>query len=600
MPFIENLKNIANNLPETPGVYQFYNKDNIIIYIGKAKNLKKRVTSYFLKNLDRNKTAILVRHIVRIEHIIVETETDALLLESNLIKKYQPRYNILLKDDKTYPYICIKKEPFPRVFYTRNIIKDGSEYFGPYTSIHLVRSLISMFRRVYYLRTCKLNLSKENIEKKKYKVCLEYHIKNCKGACIAAQTEEDYNQAINDIREILKGKIHKVIAFFTKKMNTFAANYEFEKALEVKNRLDLLDNYQSKSTVVSPKITNIDVFSILDSEKYAYVNFLKVVNGKIIQTHSYEIKKKLDESKEEILISAIANIRESKQKGVSNATEIIVPFELEIKIDNIELKVPKIGDKKKLLDLSLRNLKYYKFDKEKNKANLDPKKRTNRVLETMKKELRLSKLPEHIECFDNSNLQGTNAVASCVVLKDTRPSKKEYRKFNIKTVKGIDDFASMREIVYRRYKRLLDENKNLPDLVIVDGGKGQLSSAYEIFKELGIDNKIALIGIAKRLEEIFFPEDSVPLYLDKSSETLKVIQLARNEAHRFGITFHRNKRSKEFLKSELLEIEGIGKKTAEDLLTELKSVEKIKQTKLNDLEKIIGKAKAKIIYENYN
>jgi len=597
---MENLKNIANNLPETPGVYQFFNKEDIIIYIGKAKNLKKRVTSYFLKNLDRNKTAILVRHIVRIEHIIVETETDALLLESNLIKKYQPRYNILLKDDKSYPYICIKKEPFPRVFYTRNIINDGSEYFGPYTSIHLVRNLINMFRKVYFLRTCKLNLSKESIEKDKYKVCLEYHIKNCKGACISEQSEEDYNEAINDIKEILKGKIHKIIAFFTKKMNTFAINYEFEKAQEIKIRLNLLDNYQSKSTIVNANITNIDVFSILDSEKFAYVNFLKVVNGKIIQAHSYEVKKKLDETNEEILISAIANIRETKQQGVSNATEILVPFELEIKIENIEIKVPKIGDKKKLLDLSLRNLKYYKFDKEKNKANLDPKKRTNRILELMKKELMLSDLPTHIECFDNSNLQGTNAVASCVVLRDTRPSKKEYRKFNIKTVVGIDDFASMREIVYRRYKRLLDEEKELPDLVIVDGGKGQLSSAYEIFKELGIENKIALIGIAKRLEEIFFPEDNVPLYLDKSSETLKVIQLARNEAHRFGITFHRNKRSKEFLKSELLDIDGIGKKTVEDLLTKLKSVETIKKTELKNLEIIIGKAKAKIIYENYN
>ncbi len=597
---MNNLKNIANNLPETPGVYQFFNNENVIIYIGKAKNLKKRVVSYFSKNLDRSKTSILVRHIVKIEHIVVDTETDALLLESNLIKKYQPRYNILLKDDKSYPYICIKKEPFPRVFYTRNIVKDGSEYFGPYTSIYLVRSLIKMFRKVYFLRTCKLNLSKENIEKKKFKVCLEYHIKNCKGACISKQSEEDYNKAINDIKEILKGKIHKVIEYFTKKMNTFAQNYEFEKAQEIKNRLDLLGNYQAKSTVVSPKISNIDVFSILDAEKYAYVNFLKVVNGKIIQAHSYEIKKKLDESQEKILISAIADIRQSKQQGISNATEIIIPFEINIEIENTEFKVPKIGDKKKLLELSLRNLKYYKFDKEKHKANLDPKKRTNRVLETMKKELRLNKLPTHIECFDNSNLQGTNAVAACVVLRDTRPSKKEYRKFNIKTVVGIDDFASMREIVYRRYKRLLDENKELPDLVIVDGGKGQLSSAYEILKELKIDDKIALIGIAKRLEEIFFPEDTIPLYLDKSSETLKVIQLARNEAHRFGITFHRDKRSKEFLKSELLKVSGIGKKTVEDLLTEFKSVEKIKNTDLESLEKIIGKAKAKTIYENFN
>ncbi len=595
----DTLRNIANNLPNKPGVYQFFNKEEVIIYIGKAKNLTKRVGSYFSKKHDSGKTAILVRHITRIEHIIVETETDALLLESNLIKKYKPRYNILLKDDKSYPWICIKKEQFPRVFQTRDVIKDGSEYFGPYTSLHLVRTMITMFRKVYLLRTCKLNLELENINKGKFKVCLEYHIKNCKAPCINQQSEEDYNKSINDIREILKGKVHKVISYLTKEMNNFANKYEFEEAKKIKERIDLLDNYQSKSTIVNSSINNVDVFSILDAEKYAYVNFLKVINGKIIQAHSFEIKKKLDESKEEILLTAIVNIRQSKQKGVSNAEEILVPFELNYNFNYSVFKVPKIGDKKKLLDLSLRNLKYFKFDKEKQKSNLDPQKRINRILETMQKELRLPVKPTHIECFDNSNLQGTNAVAACVVLRDTRPSKKEYRKFNIKTVVGIDDFASMREIVFRRYKRLLEEKKELPQLVIVDGGKGQLSSAYEILKTLKIENKIALIGIAKRLEEIFFPEENIPLYLDKNSETLKVIQRARDEAHRFGITFHRNKRSKSMLNTELYNIDGIGKKTVEILLLKLKSVKNVKNADFESLKAIIGNSKAKIISEYF-
>lgn len=596
----ENLRKIALSLPEKPGVYQFFDQSDTIIYIGKAKNLKKRVASYFNKSHEIGKTAILVRNIFRIEHLVVATETDALLLENNLIKKYQPRYNILLKDDKSYPWICIKNEPFPRVFYTRNVIKDGSEYYGPYTSIHMVRAMIQMFKRVYPLRTCKLNLSPEKISEQNYKPCLEYHIKNCKAPCVSFQTEADYNASIESIREILKGKIHKVISYFTKEMTTFAENYEFENAKVTKEKLSLLDNYQSKSTIVNPSIKNVDVFSVLDSEKFAYANYIKVVNGRIIQAQSFEIKKKLEEKKEDILKSVIIDVRLIKQQGVSNATEILIPFKINLDIENVEIKVPKIGDKRKLLELSERNLRYYKLDKEKQKANLDPQKRTNRVLETMKKDLQLPRLPKHIECFDNSNLQGTNAVAACVVLRDTRPSKTEYRKFNIKTVERIDDFASMREIVGRRYRRLLKENKELPDLVIVDGGKGQLSSAYEIFKELKIEDKVQLIGIAKRLEEIFYPEDSIPLYLDKSSETLKVIQKARDEAHRFGISFHRDKRSKAMLKSELSEIKGIGKKTTDKLLQELKSVSKIKQADYEQLQQIIGDAKAKVIYEFFN
>jgi len=583
-------------LPENPGVYQYFDKNNEIIYVGKAKNLKKRVSSYFYKTHDSAKTRILVRKIYEIKHIVVDTETDALLLENNLIKKYQPRYNVLLKDDKSYPWICIKKEEFPRVFYTRNIIKDGSDYFGPYTSTYLVKLMIKTFKEVYKLRTCKYKLSNENIASKKFKVCLEYHIGNCKAPCISEQGIEEYNAGIKNIKNILKGNIHSVISLLKNKMFEFADNYEFEKANEVKQNLVLLENYESKSTIVNPKIKDIDVFSIKNDDSFAYVNYLKVVNGSIIQVNTIEIKKKIDETKEDLLSIGIIEIR---NKFYSQSKEILVPFELDYELDGVKFIVPQIGDKKKLLELSEKNVKYYSLEKLKHKENIDPKKHTNRILKTIQKDLHLQSLPSHIECFDNSNIQGAYPVAACVVFKDAKPAKKEYRHFNIKTVEGIDDFASMKEIVYRRYKRLLDEKKDLPQLIIVDGGKGQLSSAVESLDELNLRGKISIIGIAKRLEEIYFPDDSVPLYLDKNSESLKIIQQARNEAHRFGITFHRDKRSKGMLVSELDKIDGVGEKTKLKLIENFKSIEKIKNASFDDLKKIVNSAKAKIILEFY-
>jgi len=593
----DKLKLQVKILPDKPGVYQYFDKNNEIIYVGKAKNLKKRVASYFSKNHDNVKTRILIRKIFEIKHIVVDTETDALLLENNLIKKYQPRYNVLLKDDKSYPWICIKKEAFPRVFYTRNVIKDGSEYFGPYTSTYLVKLMIKMFREIYKLRTCKHNLSSENISKNKFKVCLEHHIGNCKAPCVLKQNENDYNEGIKNIRSILKGNIHSVIKLLKEKMLVFSDNYEFEKANEIKENLKLLENYESKSTIVNPKINDIDVFSIKNDKDFAYVNYLKVVNGSIIQVNTIEIKKKIDETKEDLLSIGIIEIR---NKFYSNAKEILVPFELDYELENVKFIVPQIGDKKKLLELSEKNVKYYSLEKLKHKENIDPLKHSNRILKTMQKDLRLQSLPSHIECFDNSNIQGAYPVASCVVFKNGKPAKKEYRHFNIKTVEGIDDFASMKEIVYRRYKRLLDEKKDLPQLIIVDGGKGQLSSAVESLDKLNLRGKISIIGIAKRLEEIYFPGDSVPLYIDKNSETLKIIQNARNEAHRFGITFHRDKRSKGMLISELDEITGVGEKTKLKLIEHFKSIKKIKNASFKELEKILNSSKAKLVFEYYN
>ena len=594
---IEKLKLQVKVLPDKPGVYQYYDKNNEILYVGKAKNLKKRVASYFTKRHDSAKTRILVRKIFEIKHIIVETETDALLLENNLIKKYQPRYNVLLKDDKSYPWICIKKERFPRVFYTRNIIKDGSEYFGPYTSVHLARLMINMFKEIYKLRSCKYNLIEENIQQKKFKVCLEYHIGNCLAPCIGKQNEDDYETKINSIRNILKGNIHSVIRVLKEKMHEFSDNYEFENANEIKENLKLLESYESKSTIVNPKIDNVDVFSIVDDTDFAYVNYLKVANGSIIQVNTIEIKKKIDETKEDLLAIGIIEIR---TKFYSVAKEIIIPFKLDFNIENVKFNVPQIGDKKKLLELSEKNVKFYRLEKLKHKENVDPLKNTNRILNTMKEDLRLNVNPSHIECFDNSNLQGAFPVAACVVFKNAKPAKKEYRHYNIKTVDGIDDFASMKEIIYRRYKRLLDEKKDLPQLIIVDGGKGQLSSAVESLDELKLRGKISIIGIAKRLEEIYFPGDSVPLYIDKNSETLKIIQHARNEAHRFGITFHRDKRSKGMLISELDKINGVGEKTKLSLIENFESIENIKNASFNELKNVVNSAKAKLVFEHYN
>ncbi len=597
---IKKLKKEALKLPKQAGVYLFYNKNNIVIYVGKAKNLKTRVSSYFSETGDTVKTKILVKHTVKFEHIVVETETDALLLENNLIKKYQPRYNVLLKDDKTYPWICIKNEPFPRVFQTRNLVKDGSKYYGPYTSVRLVRVLLRLFKSLFQIRTCNYKLIPENINSGKFKVCLEFHIGNCKAPCIGKQTEEDYNEQINQIHNILKGNFSSVKNYLKKLMSEHAEKLEFEKAQEIKEKLQILDDYHGKSTIISANSGNYDVFSILSDNDFAYVNYMKVADGALINVHTREIKKKLNESDKEILQYAIPEIIKNQQAGFDEIKEILLPFETDYRFFDIKITIPKIGDKKKLIDLSQRNAKYYRLDKIKQRTLVDSDRHKNRILNTMKKDLQMSELPVHIECFDNSNIQGAFPVASCVVFKNGKPAKKEYRKFNIKTVEGANDFASMEEIIFRRYKRLLDEKKSLPQLIIIDGGKGQLSSAVKSLKKLNLFGKIKIIGIAKRLEEIFFPEDNIPLYLNKNSETLKIIQQARNEAHRFGITFHRNKRSKNFIKSELENISGIGKKTIEQLFSCFKSVKEISKAKIKILEKCVGKQKADIIFNYFH
>ena len=583
-------------LPNEPGVYQYFDKDDVIIYIGKAKNLKKRVASYFNKNHENGKTSVLVKKIVYIKHIVVNTETDALLLENNLIKKYKPRYNVLLKDDKSYPWICLKKERFPRIFMTRRVIKDGSEYFGPYTSVRTVRALLDLIKELYPLRTCTYDLSAQNINESKYKVCLEFHLKNCRGACEALESEADYNNSIKEIRNILKGNFKQSLEKFQIMMGLFAKKMEFEEAQKIKEKLSLLSNYQSKSTIVNPSINNVDVFSIISDETHGYANFLKISNGSIIQSHTTEIKKKLDESEPELLALFIVEIR---QRFNSQAPEIYVPFPLNLG-EHIQVTIPKLGDKKRILELSERNAKYYRQEQFKQIKIVDPDRHVKRIMAQMKKDLRLSEEPRHIECFDNSNIQGTNPVAACVVFKDGKPSKKEYRHYNIKTVKGPDDFASMEEVVYRRYKRLLAEDEPLPQLIIVDGGKGQLSSALKSLEILGLRGKIAIIGIAKRLEEIYYPDDPIPLYLDKKSETLKITQFLRNEAHRFGITFHRNKRSKSAIQSELELIPTIGKQTIITLLREFKSAKRVKEASLEQLEEAIGTSRATKVYRYFN
>ena len=583
-----NLKVQIKSLPNSPGVYQYFDKDDKILYVGKAKNLKKRVASYFTKNHENGKTKVLVKKIVNIKHIVVETETDALLLENNLIKKYQPRYNVLLKDDKTYPWICIKKEPFPRVFLTRNVYKDGSEYFGPYTSVRTARALLSLIKELYPLRTCTYNLSSQNIASKKYKICLEYHIKNCKGACEGLQSEKEYLGDIKEIRNIIKGNFKTSLHKFEELMLDFATRSEFEEAQKIKEKIELLSNYQSKSTVVNPSITNVDVFSIISDESFAYINFFKIVNGAIIQSHTIEIKKKLNESDRSLLELAIIEIRE---RFHSISTEIYVPFKVELG-EGIKITVPKVGDKKRIVELSVRNAKYYRQERFKQIQIVDPDRHTNRIMKQMQKDLRLNQEPRHIECFDNSNIQGSDPVAACVVFKNGKPSKKEYRHYNIKTVKGPDDYASMEEVVHRRYKRLLDEEQELPQLIVIDGGKGQLSSALKSLDVLGLRGKIAIIGIAKRLEEIYYPGDSIPLYLDKKSESLKIIQQLRNEAHRFGISHHRNKRSKSITKTEFSNINGIGEKTIIALLKKFKSLKRIKIATFDELQLLVGKDKA--------
>ncbi len=583
-------------LPSAPGVYQYFDKNDRILYVGKAKNLKKRVSSYFNKNHDSYRIAVMVKKIVTIKHIVVDSETDALLLENNLIKKHQPRFNVMLRDDKTYPWLCIKNERFPRVFLTRKMIKDGSEYFGPYPSVKAVKILLELIKGLYQLRTCNYDLSQEKIEAGKYKVCLEYHLGNCQGPCEDYQSEEAYLKQIEAIRNIVKGNFKDSLDNFKEQMQEHAAHWRFEEAERIKKKIEALEKYQAKSTVVNPRITNVDVFSIVSDEGYGYVNFLQIVHGAIIRSHTIEIKKRLDETDEELLALGIIEIR---QRFNSTSREIYTPFPVDVG-EEIKVSVPKLGDKKAIVDLSTRNAKYFRMERFKQMKIVDPDRHTKRLMAQMKEDLRLSEEPTHIECFDNSNIQGSNPVAACVVFKDGKPSKKDYRKFNIKTVEGPNDFASMEEVVYRRYRRLLEEDEPLPHLVIVDGGKGQLSSGVKALERLGLRGKIAIIGIAKRLEELFYPGDQYPLYLDKKSETLKVIQHLRNEAHRFGITFHRDKRSKNAVGTELQTIEGIGEKTAIELLKEFRSVTRIKKATLAELINVVGNAKANILFNHFN
>lgn len=591
------LKNIIQNIPEKPGCYQYYDDKNVIIYVGKAKNLKKRVSSYFSKNHTSTKTRILVSKIRDIKYIVVDTEEDTFLLENNLIKEYQPRYNILLKDDKTYASIVIRNEHFPRVYQTRNVIKNGSQYFGPYTSSASIKALLATIHKLYPIRTCSLQLTPENIRNKKFKVCLEYHIKRCKGPCEGYQSLEDYNKSIVYITEILKGNVGIVSKAIYEDMLKLASEYKFEDAQKLKEKYTLIENFKIKSTVVSQIMYNIDVFNYDEDETSAYINYLSVHNGAIIQAYTFEYKKKLDEGKEDLLGHGIFAMRE---KFESNSREIVVPFYPNLKIANVEFCIPQRGDKRKLLGLSLRNVKQYKFDKLKRAESLNPEQRNVRILKEMQNDLHLKELPIHIECFDNSNIQGTNPVAACVVFKMGKPSKKDYRHFIVKTVIGPDDFSSMREIVYRRYHRLLEEALPLPQLIVIDGGKGQLSAACEALKELDIYGKVAIISIAKRLEELYYPGDSIPLYLDKTSETLGVIQHLRDEAHRFGITFHRNRRSKGQLQSEFDNITGVGENSRKLLLKHFKSLKRIKEATMEQLEELIGKHKAKLVWIYFN
>tara|TARA_B100001057_G_scaffold475537_1_gene542394 strand:+ start:3923 stop:5716 length:1794 start_codon:yes stop_codon:yes gene_type:complete len=580
-------------LPTDPGVYQYFDKNDTVIYVGKAKNLKRRVTSYFTKVHDNAKTRILVKKIHRMEHIVVPTEVDALLLENNLIKKYRPRYNILLKDDKTYPWICIKKEAFPRVFSTRKVVRDGSDYFGPYPNVKTVYTLLELIRGLYPIRTCNYDLSEEKIHKQFYKLCLEYHIGNCLAPCESKVSEEDYNQNIAAIRDIIKGNFRRSLNQFKTQMEQYATAMEFERAQEIKEKLESLENYQAKSTVVNSKITNVDVFTIISDESYGYVNFFQVAFGSIIRSHTIEIKKKLEETDAEMLPFAIVDLR---QRFNSQSKEIYVPFEIDLG-PKIKVTVPKLGDKKKLVELSQRNAKFFRLERFKQMKIMDPERHVKRLMNQMKTDLRLQEEPVHIECFDNSNIQGTNPTAACVVFRNGKPFKKDYRHFKIKTVVGPDDFASMEEVVHRRFKRLSDEGQPLPQLIVIDGGKGQLSSAVKSLERLGLRDQIAIIGIAKRLEEIYYPGDSIPMYLDKKSETLKVIQQLRNEAHRFGLTLHRNIRSKNALKSPLDEVEGIGPKTKELLLKAFKSLKRIKAASEQEIIDLLGKTKGVKIYQ---
>ena len=592
----EEIKLKLQSLPDKPGIYQYYDKEGVIIYVGKAKNLKKRVSQYFAKNLDSTKTRLLVRQIVDIQYLVVDSELDALLLENNLIKKYQPKYNIQLKDDKTYPWICVKKEPFPRVFTTRQVFRDGSKYYGPYANVKMMWTLLQLLKDLYPIRTCSLDLSPKKIADKKYKVCLEYHIGNCKAPCVGLESEEDYSVYLDQIETILKGNITSVLTHLRKIMLDFAEKYEFEEANNVKEKIQMLEKYRSKSTVVSPNIHEVDVITMVEDEKLAFVNYFVIVNGAIVHGFTSEIKKKLDETDSEIIAFALLEMR-SRYNSCSK--EVLIEKELDLQIEGISFVVPQRGDKKHLLDLSIRNAKFYRLEKLKQESIKNPELSKDRILNQIKSDLRLEELPVQIDCFDNSNTQGTNPVSACVVFRNGKPSVKEYRHYIPKTVEGPDDYATMEEVVYRRYRRLIEEEKPMPQLIVIDGGKGQLTAALKALEKLDLQDKIPMIGIAERLEEIFFPGDSVPLYLDKRSETLKVIQHIRNEAHRFGITHHRNRRSKTAFVSELSTVPGIGPKTYEQLMKAFKTVSKIKAATIESLSAEIGPAKGKLVYDYF-
>ncbi len=589
------ITSLLSTIPEKPGCYQYYDAKGTVIYVGKAKNLRKRISSYFQKEHENRKTRVLVKQIYDLRYIVVDSEADALLLENNLIKQYRPRYNVLLKDDKTYPSIVIKNEPFPRIFQTRNIIRDGSLYYGPYSSVHFIRTLLHLIKELYPIRNCKHALTPEAIGSGKYKVCLQYHIKRCKAPCVGMQLAEEYNRNIADIKEILKGNSSKVSELLLERMKVLAEEMRFEEAQEVKRQYDLVESFRLKSTVV-PMLHNVDVFSLDENETSFFINYMHVGSGAIVQVYTIEYQKKLDDEQKEYVLGL--GIVEMRERFRSHANEIIVPFIPEgVFPEGISFTVPQRGDKRKLLELSLQNAKQYKVDKLKRSEKFNPEQRATRLLTTIQKDLHLPVLPMQIECFDNSNIQGTNPVAACVVFKKAKPSKKDYRHFHIKTVVGPDDFASMREIVTRRYTRLLEEKAQLPQLIIIDGGKGQLNAATEVLRELNLLGKITIVGLAKRLEEIFYPGDPFPLVLDKTSETLKVIQHLRDEAHRFGITFHRHMRSKGQIVSELDAIKGIGEKTKEALLKKYKSVKRIREAPSAELEELIGKKKAALVAE---
>ncbi len=591
-----HIQSILSALPQKPGVYQYFDVDGNIIYIGKAKILKNRISSYFTGQHQGTKTAVLVRKIVDIKYIVVESEMDALLLENSLIKKHKPRYNILLKDDKTYPSIVIKKEPFPRIFATRQVIKDGSECHGPYASVKVMHAVLDLVRRLYPIRSCSLSLTKENIEAGKFKVCLEYHLGNCMGPCEGKQSLANYEESVENIRKIIKGNYGEAIRELRTLMSQSATDYRFEEAQLLKEKIETLESFQARSTIVNPSIHNVDVFTIASDANSGFVNFIKIMNGVIVQGYTAEIKKKMDESDRELLEFAIIDIRERLQ---SNAKEICVQIPLELEIPGVEISLPIRGDKKKLVELSQRNSNGYMLDVHKQQEIVDPERHVNRIMETLKADLHLKEMPVHIECFDNSNIQGTNPVSACVVFKNAKPSKGDYRKFNVKTVEGPNDFDTMKEAVYRRYHRLVTEGESLPQLIIIDGGKGQLGAALESLEKVGLRGKIAIIGIAKRLEEIYFPGDSLPIYLDKRSESLKLIQQLRDEAHRFGLSHHRDRRSKDALRSEITEIPGVGFRTTQQLIFHFKTVKKVKEASLEQLGEVVNKKMAKLVFEYF-